>query len=579
MKTLAILLLLCICSVFGLLNSFAQNMPVMNAETEQNSSILINQVGYLPNSVKVALLRVRTEKFEVVDVKSGKSVFQGLAGPFRYWDQSGDSVSIADFSSLKTPGKYQICVNNKKDCSYTFEIAEGIYSEIAKASLKAFYLNRSGIEIKNKFAGKWSRGAGHPDTAVMIHASAASAQRPEGFVFSSPGGWYDAGDYNKYIVNSAISTYTMLLFYQLYPEYCKALSADIPESGNNLPDVLDELLYNLRWMLTMQDPADGGVYHKLTSKSFCGFIMPSEDNDPRFVVMKSTAASLDFAATMAMASRVFKNSGYSSLESLADSCLRMAEKAFTWANTNPKVYYANPEDITTGAYDDKMLADEFFWAKVELALATGNRDLISESEIKNQAVATPSWDFVSSLGILSLSVNKNSHFSDFNATANLVLNTYADHLVNIHEQSPYHVSLNYFKWGSNSDVANQAIIKIVAYQNTLNIKYLNSVQSDVDYLLGRNATAFCFVTGFGSRQLLNIHHRPSGADGVKSPCPGFLAGGPNTVVLSDCEGIVRSTFPAKSFSDAQCSYSTNEIAINWNAPLFFALGSIDYLGR
>jgi len=165
------------------------------------------------------------------------------------------------------------------------------------------------MEITADFGGKWTRPAGHPDTAVLVHSSAASALRPEGFKISSPGGWYDAGDYNKYVVNSGISTYTLLLFYQLYPAYCKNYKDNIPESINNISDVMNELLYNLRWMLTMQDPNDGGVYHKLTNKKFCDFIMPDKAKDPRYVVSKSTAASLDFAATMAMASRVFAKAG------------------------------------------------------------------------------------------------------------------------------------------------------------------------------------------------------------------------------------------------------------------------------
>jgi endoglucanase len=169
----------------------------------------------------------------------------------------------------------------------------------------------------------------------MVHVSAATKQRPEGTKISSPGGWYDAGDYNKYIVNSGITTYTLLLFYQMYPEYCKNFTDNIPESNNGISDVLNELLYNLRWMLTMQDPNDGGVYSKLTNKGFGGFIMPDKATDPRYVVMKTTAASLDFAATMAMASRVFGKCESSELKNLGKTCLAAAERAYKWAKANP----------------------------------------------------------------------------------------------------------------------------------------------------------------------------------------------------------------------------------------------------
>jgi endoglucanase len=182
-------------------------------------------------------------------------------------------------------------------------------------------------------------------------------------------------------------------------------------------------------------------------------------------------------------------------------------------------------------------------------------------------------------GILSLSLSDNPKASGYKAEAQKIVLAFAEKLVEKSENSPYKVSLDFFKWGSNSDVANMAIIKLIAYKISNDKKYLSSVQGDVDYILGRNATGYCFVTGFGGKQVMNIHHRPSGSDGVTGPYPGFLSGGPNTAVLTDCPGITRSTFPARSFTDTECSYSTNEIAINWNAPLFFVLGALDAINK
>lgn len=541
--------------------------------------ILLNQVGYYPWSPKVALLKVRSTKFEVVEVKTGKTVFTGTPGAFRYWEYAGDSVSIVDFSDFKELGDFQIRLADKSIVSFPFSIGTAIYADIAKASLKAFYLNRTGIELNKEFAGKWARLAGHPDTMVFIHASAASSLRPEGSILKSPGGWYDAGDYNKYIVNSAITTYTLLLFYQLYPDYCQNLNTNIPESSNTISDVLDELLENLRWMLTMQDPNDGGVYHKLTNKTFCDFVMPHQATDARYVVAKSTAASLDFAATMAMAYRVLGQEKSNKLQQLAKHCLQASKKAYQWAKLNSECYYNNPVDISTGAYDDKVLEDEFFWAECELGLAESNQMLLAQVRIENQKPMVQSWDYVSMLGITSLALSKNPIAKAYSDKAQNVLTSLVDELIQKSTDSPFNLSLDFFRWGSNSDVANMAVLKIIAYKLTYNHKYINAMQSDVDYLLGRNATAYCFVTGFGHKRVMNIHHRPSGADGIEEPCPGFLVGGPNIVVLNDCPSVQRSTKPAKSFVDLLCSYSTNEIAINWNAPLFFVLGALDSLSK
>ncbi len=540
--------------------------------------ILINQVGYLPDAEKVALIRSDAQKFEVIDAATGKVVFSGSTGEPRYWELSGDTVRAADFSALVAPGTYRLCLAGTADCSGDFRIAPDVYNAIAKASVKSFYLNRSGIEIKEEYGSKWARPEGHPDTAVIVHESAASKGRPEGTVISSPGGWYDAGDYNKYVVNSSITNYTLLLFYQLYPEYCRSLNLNIPESGNDIADVVDELLYNLRWYLTMQDPSDGGVYHKLTNKQFFGFEMPHEATQPRYVVQKSTAATLDFAAVTAMASRVFANDPSDELRALSATCLDASMRAFKWTEANPDRIYNQPTDISTGAYGDDNLSDEIFWAKAETALAGGVAP--DQDFLAGLSAGTPSWNQTATLGLISLALTREKAFSELQKGAKDLIVKYADELAEKSAASPYRISLDWFAWGSTSDVANQAMLKIIAMNLTGSDKYLPSLQADVNWLLGTNPTGYCFVTGFGTLSPIHIHHRPSGADDVAEPYPGFLVGGPNTVVLNDCPPpLQRSTFPAKSYTDSECSYSTNEIAINWNAPLVFVLGAMDSMGK
>ncbi|MDZ7634749.1 MAG: glycoside hydrolase family 9 protein [Bacteroidales bacterium] len=536
--------------------------------------ILVNQVGYLPDAEKVALIRSGAEEFEIIDAVTGKVVFNGPAGEPRYWEFSGDTVRAADFTALVTPGTYRLCLAGTESCSGDFRIAADVYNQIAKASVKSYYLNRSGFEITEEFGSKWARPAGHPDTAVIVHKSAASAGRPEGTIISSPGGWYDAGDYNKYIVNSSITNYTLLLFYQLFPVYCRSLELNIPESGNDIPDLVDELLWNLRWYLTMQDPADGGVYHKLTNDNFYGFEMPHEATQPRYVVQKSTAAALDFAAVTAMAGRLFASDPSDELKALSAVCLEASARAMKWAEANPDKIYIQPKDISTGAYGDDNLTDELFWAKAELALARGI--IPGDDFLSGISAGTPTWNQSATLGLISLALSDAESFSELRETSKALLVDYADGLLKKSASSPYRISLDWFAWGSASDVANQAMLKLIAMKLTGDNKYLPSVQADVNWLLGTNPTGYCFVTGFGTLSPMNIHHRPSGADGVPEPVPGFLVGGPNTVVLTDCPPTAnRSTFPAKSYTDSECSYSTNEIAINWNAPLVFVLGAMD----
>ncbi len=575
MKTLLTILtpaLLMLLAAAGCGNPSLQKARLASpADTE---SLLVNQVGYLPDAPKVALIRAEAAAFEIIDAISGKRVFAADAGEPRYWELSGDTVRTADFSGLTQPGTYRLCLEGTERCSAPFSIGNDVYGEITKASVKSYYFNRSGQEITEGYGTRWARPAGHPDTAVIIHPSAASAQRPAGTVISSPGGWYDAGDYNKYVVNSSITNWTLLLFYQLYPDYCRALELNIPESDNDIADLVDELLYNLRWYLTMQDPYDGGVYHKLTTKVFSGFVMPHEATDTRYVVQKSTAAALDFAAVTAMAYRVFADDSSEELRTLAATCMEASDRAMSWAEAHPTMIYMQPPDISTGAYGDNNLYDELFWARAERALA---KETIPQAGfLKGIKAVDPSWNQSATLGLISLALSESSAFTELREASKTLIIDYANELVDKSASSPYLISLNRFAWGSNSDVANQALIKIIAMKLTNNAKYMPSLQADVNWLLGTNPTGYCFVTGFGTLSPMNIHHRPSGADGVPEPVPGFLAGGPNTVVMNDCQPPVpRSSFPAKSYADRECSYSTNEIAINWNAPLVFLLGAMD----
>jgi endoglucanase len=125
-----------------------------------------------------------------------------------------------------------------------------------------------------------------------------------------------------------------------------------------------------------------------------------------------------------------------------------------------------------------------------------------------------------------------------------------------------------FSWGSNSVAANQGMQLLIAFRLTQDSTYLRAALGNLDYLLGRNGTTYCFVTGFGNRSPQHIHHRVSGSDGITAPVPGLLAGGPNPG-REDGVTTYPSSLPALAYTDDQNSYASNEIAINWNAPLVF----------
>ena len=205
--------------------------------------------------------------------KQPDTVFRGVLSGLRHSLNSSLQTRAADFSELKQSGTFRLAVAGCCQ-SYVFRIEEKVHQPAAVASLKAFYFQRASMRLERAFAGPWSRAAGHPDTAVIIHPSAVSAGRKAGAIISVPGGWYDAGDYNKYMVNSGISTGTLLSAYEDFKSYFDKLHTNIPAMAKPVPDILNEILYNLRWMLSMQDPEDGGVYNKCTNAAFDPMIMP-----------------------------------------------------------------------------------------------------------------------------------------------------------------------------------------------------------------------------------------------------------------------------------------------------------------
>ncbi|RYF52876.1 MAG: cellulase, partial [Cytophagaceae bacterium] len=366
-----------------------------------------------PNAAKVAIIVDEqggaVQPFQVTTTDGKKVLFSGTLSEPRKNAISGKMARTADFSTLRTTGTYVVNVPGLGR-SYPFAIRPAVHHDVAVSALKGFYFQRASTELPEKFAGQWHRPAGHPDTRVLIHPSAASATRPAGTVISSPWGWYDAGDYNKYIVNSGISMGTLLSLYEDFPDYCKTLTTTIPESKNRLPDLLDESLWNLRWMMTMQDPADGGVYHKLTNAKFDGMEMPDKVKPTeRYAVQKSVTAALDFAAVMAQSARVFK--AYNrELPGLADSCKAAAVKAWGWAKQNPNALYnqdaMNKEfepDVVTGTYGDRDASDEWIWAAAELYLTTKDDAYYTAVNLfPDDKTPLPSWPQVRTLAYYSL---------------------------------------------------------------------------------------------------------------------------------------------------------------------------------
>lgn len=572
--------------------TFLMSIIIANAACAQKVTdrIKINQLGFYPSGPKVAVITgsTNTTSFYITSTNLKVTVFSGKLSEEKQSLNSSTKTKIADFSSLKKTGSFVVFIPGEGH-SYVFTIEDKVNHEAAVAGLKGYYYQRVSMSLEEKYAGKWHRSAGHADTAVLIHPSAASSERPAGTKISTPGGWYDAGDYNKYIVNSGISMGTMLAAYEDFPAYFDTLKTNIPESGDAVPDMLNELIYNLRWMLSMQDPNDGGVYNKCTNAAFDGMVMPGVTAEPRYVVQKGTAATLDLAAVAAQSGRILQKYK-KQLPGLSDSCMKASVKAWKWALQHPEMEYAQntinknfEPKITTGGYGDRSFKDEWCWAAAELFASTKDKSYydVYKKQMKD-SLSLPSWSNVELLAHYTM-LRCNDKLPEYAQKDNQRLRRkvieFADHYIpkvaanafqTVMGQSPRD-----FNWGSNSNAANQAIVLINAYLLTKDKKYVDYALTNLDYLLGRNATGYCFLSGVGSKPIMHPHHRASVSDGVTDPVPGLLSGGPNPGKQDKC--AYEFSEPETTFSDTDCSFASNEIAINWNAPFVYLSNAIEAL--
>lgn len=548
--------------------------------------IKLNQVGYYPQQEKIIVVEnPKTSKITVTDA-NGKKVLTAKRINVTTSQISGKKRSTFDVSSITTPGIYTINADNE---AIAMNVKEEALTDLTAAAIKSFYYQRTAMPLTKEYAGKWARPMGHPDNFVKVHSSAASAFRPEGTVISSPKGWYDAGDYNKYITNSAFSMGVMYGMYELYPEYFNALKVDIPEKGNKTSDLLDENMYNLEWMFTMQD-IDGGCYHKLTTPSFEGFIMPDKAKQQRYVVKKTVTATYEFAAVMAKAARIYKNNtDYPGTDA---RCINAARAAYEWAKKNPKALYhqdrMNKEfkpAVTTGAYGDGDFRGEMFWAAVELYITTGEEAYLKDAiSIAPTRYNIPTWGETYMLGAYALLALKDVPEAAkqlYDQQRALVLGYAEEKSAMDVKSTSFYVAYGNkdreFGWGCLAEgFCGQGIAMLYAYKLTGEKKYLTCAMRDADAVLGRNATGYCYVTGFGVKSPMHPHHRVSGSNGIEDPVPGFIVGGPNGGQQDKGNGIkYPSDYADESYADVTESYASNEVAINWSASLVALAGGID----
>jgi len=505
----------------------------------------------------------------------GEEVLEPTLSPPRFDSASGDTVRLADFSEINKPGKYFLFSDGLKK---TFYVCERPYRDLAGALIKGMYFQRCGCALLEEHAGVYNHAVCHTGKAKLIENMCVEVD--------VTGGWHDAGDYGRYIVPAAVTLAHMLYAYELFPQAFRD-KLNIPESGNGIPDILNECRYELEWMLKMQRP-DGGVYHKVATKVFAPFIMPEDDKEELYLFRVTHTATAGFSASLALAYRVFKPFD----PNFAGKLLEASIKAWDWLENNPEYKpFKNPEGYSSGAYGDETCEDELFWASCELFAAMTHAGKISDRErfkefIYDRAdtidISAFGWRNTGGFGALCCLFSIKDLDDAFILRLRENFLDEADERCDIMKQSGYETALEEdgYVWGSILPILNSAILLICAkLLTTGTLAYQSTAQSQLDYLLGMNATGYSFVTGFGENAFRYPHHRPSFADNIDDPVPGLVSGGPNNRYKDAvCKKLIPpETPPAKSYIDDTWTASANENAIYWNSSAIFVVAYFDSL--
>lgn len=528
--------------------------------------IRLNTLGYLPNAPKIASIAASCSNFVVINVVNGSNVLTGsVIGPVQNPDTQ-EKLFLADFSSLTNPGKFQLLIHGIGK-SAPFSIAADVYRDPFYVVMRAFYLWRCGTAVSAVYNGqRYEHGPCHTNDAWLDFVIGKHVHK------DGTGGWHDAGDYNKYVVNAGVTVGALLRAWEDFGQKIQLIKLDIPESGGLLPDFLAEIKWELDWLLKMQAP-DGAVYHKLSTREFCGWIKPEDELTERYFTPWGSEATAVFVGMMAQAARIYRtyDAGF------ANKCLNAAKKSYSFLKANPHYHPADQSAFKTGPYEFAPEVENpnrrpgaqpqnRLWAAAELWETTGEPEFLADCEARIRLIQAQwdhdfDWPDVRNLGLATYLFSKRLGRDEALVTrvaSNLV--AVADAIVRTAQTHGYARPLGTrYYWGCNGGVARQTIMLYAAYRATQNKVYTQTCLDALNHLFGRNFYGRSFVTGVGFRPPQNPHDRRSATDSAPDPWPGYLVGG--------------SHRGATNWQDVLEDYRSNEIAINWNAALVYALAA------
>ena len=559
-------------------SAFAEWQTPALPEKPALPAIHVDQVGYLTNYKKVAIVTEIPDSitdFIIKDVKTDKVVFTGKLSAPKFDEMSGENVRRADFTSLTTPGTYQLWIRGIG--SYKFKIGDNVYALATVQNLRSFTLSRCNNPMDDPVTGlKIEKGHVKDKEAILFFSDELNKK---GEKFDVSGGWYDAGDYGKYTTTAAIAAAELMMVYEAHPDHFTKGQLLFPKgvpTDAKMPDLLTEVKYELDWVQKMQR-SDGSTFHKVAGSSWPSHALsPDTDTQDRYIYNTCSAATAMYGAALAMGARIYKSYDAAYSEKL----LNNAKRAWAYLEKTPKSVYRTDEghDGGSGPYDDTNDIQERVWLAAELFKTTGDKKY--EDYLKKQSVMTEKPGFFwwqDTLGLAQYTYAMTSGAdSSFQSKVKAAYLSYADELVERLNNDGYNCILakTDYEWGSTKNALTMGDMLLMANQISPKQAYIDGALDQIHYALGRNSLNRSFLTGIGAKPPEHPHNRIHESTGAY--VPGLLVGGPNFKSGGDPDQTkylaAGEVPPAKAYLDVLPSWSTNEYAIDYTSAASFALG-------
>jgi endoglucanase len=563
-----------------------------------SEQIIIDQFGWRAKAVKVAIFAEPIagqnsqntyqpgDEFEIRRQADHRRVYSGQLVAWQKGKvdpSSGDRVWWGNFTALETPGSYYVYdpINHLR--SYSFEIRDDIYNNVLKAAVRAFYYQRCGTEIPARHGGNWTHPPCHigrnQDLAALRYTS---GDRPK----DVHGGWHDAGDFNKYVPFTAETIWHLINAYELNPG---AFSDDynIPESGNGVPDLLDEMKWELDWLLRMQ-LEDGSVANRVASAQ-CGEVAPQDDLETRYYTEPTTWATASLIADTANASRLYGEFD-DVYPKYSLQLLTAAESAWKYLERTPEkspassIDYGSKGKLSCAAQAELEESDRLLrlWAAAELYRATGKTIYKNYFDRHYTPLKDGAFDpmggkerpWTQQLAYITYAQSQAADSVKVTEIKN-ALKSAVSQINNLDgKDDPYRALIWGYYWGSNKTKADWGITLLLArslgVDESRNALFERNAEEYLHYLHGRNPLSWVYLSNMGEKgakagaekSVMEIYHswfhNGSAYDGDRSqygPAPGLLAGGANQSYAVEQVSPPFGNPPQKSYRDWNASWN------------------------